>query len=125
MTLNQSVATLAVFASGSAGFDANPVVIGPVDWFEVRSDSAAFDTKAAEFDRDSAEFAANTVMIASKPVVIDAVTTVSGMLAEKRSAGCVVTRCMAFLLSSKEKASPLGEAFSFFYSLFLEYQVWL
>jgi hypothetical protein len=90
------------------------IVIEPGDWFEVRSDSATFDVKSAEFDGDSAELAANSAEIDSNPVVIDAVTTVSGMLAEKRSAGCVVTRCMAFLLSSKEKASPLGEAFSFF-----------
>jgi len=89
-----------VFASISAGFDACTVVIGPGDWFEVRSVSAAFDTKAAEFDGGAAEFAANTAGIDSNPVVFAAIATVSGVLAEKRSAGCVATRCMAFLLSS-------------------------
>jgi hypothetical protein len=108
---------LAVFASISAGFDALTVAIGLVDWFEVRSGSAAFDTKAAGFDGEAAEFAVNTAGIDSNPVAIAAVATVSGVVAEKRSAGCVVTMCMAFLLSSNEKASPLGEAFSFLLSI--------
>ena len=87
-----------MFASVSAGFDAFMVVIGLVDWFEVRSVSAAFDTKAAEFDGESAEFAANTAGIDSNPVAFAAIATVSGVLAEKRSAGCVARKCMAFLL---------------------------
>jgi hypothetical protein len=69
-----------VFASISAGFDAFTSVIGLVDWFEVRSVSAAFDAEAAGYDRDSAEFASNLAGIAAILVEIDAIGVVSGVL---------------------------------------------
>jgi hypothetical protein len=107
----------AVFASISAEFESYAVEIGLVDWFKVRSDSAAFEAKAAEFDGNSAQFATNTAGFDSKSVAYAASTTVSGVVAEKRSAGGFVRRCIAFLLSSNEIAPPVGEAFSFLLSI--------